>query len=139
MKSIKLAWALILGGLCGAPLWAESVGEAFEEELGLYLDVPESIGEGQLNIRIVENQMLVYFLDKEGLLTDPPLSKLYVRWENVRNRTEDGYLSMSAASDGPYLTNPRKLFPPYHYRLTLIIPQEDKEDNLVLYGNVLRQ
>ncbi len=119
---------------------AESVGEKMEEELGAYIAMPAKLGgQGQINVRVIDNQMQVYFLDKEGLVIDPVVDKLYVRWENIRNRTEDGYLPMSPSSEGPYLDNARKLYPPYHFRITLIIPQEMEEDNIVLFGNILRQ
>ena len=112
--------ALLLLGPLG--LAAQSVGTRLPE-MGLY----QESRYGTVNLRIVDDNLRLYFLNEEGEVMAPPIEAAAARMEQVSNATTDPYIYMRPASSGIYLTSPRYIPKPYDYRVTLILFGESRE------------
>lgn len=126
----------LFSGLCSSLPGAEfAVGDALPAG-GLMVRIND---ETRASLHVVDNTFRIYFVDEANALVEPPLAELALRWEEVTNQTNDGYTRLTRA-EGPYLTSPRKVFPPYWYRVWLIDTRAEKEEErLLLINAVFRQ
>lgn len=78
--------------------------------------------EPDLNFRIVDNKMRLYWIDDDGLIMEPDVSAVTIRFDEntLRNRTRD-YHRLKRLSDDVALGSPYILIPPHLYYVTLVI------------------
>lgn len=118
---------LALSALC-VLLQAQTVGTKLEPEAGLYVDLDNS---QKMNLRLVENQVRIYFTDAEGLLIQPPFKRAVVNLQEMRDKDNKYHLMLEKEPGQPWLTHPRLLYPPYHYRARIVLYRDETQENLV--------
>ena len=85
-----------------------------------------TLPDGQLvQLRIIEKQFHLLFLDEDRLLIEPAVKKVILRGEEARNQTNNINIVLKPGSDNT-LTHVRKVYPPYDYWLMLLIPDPEK-------------
>ena len=136
-------------GLLGLGVLLVSGLSAQDEDLDLSLGstIDNSVGmdwtlaDGQLvHLRLVNHQFCFFFLDAERKIVEPVYSRVILRGEETRNKTNELLYTLSRGS-GPYLTHPRMHYPPYDYWLMIIIPSDlvEGDDAIVLSRGRFRQ
>lgn len=86
-------------------------------------------GAPDLNFRIVENQMRLYWLDAQGLIMEPEVLTVIVRSDKRRlpSRVRD-YHQLERLHDDTALGSPYILVPPHYYYVTVVISPADSDD-----------
>lgn len=81
-----------------------------------------------LNFRIVENKMRLYWLDKEGLIMEPEITSATIRFDDS-GRLD--YHRLKGLSDDAALGSPYILVKPHRYYVTLVIgpPELDEVES----------
>ncbi len=114
------------------------VGDSLDE-LGHTFERP---GESSLNLRIVDNNFRLYFLDEEGKIMEPDRDLGALRYDPRREDPE--FLRLSPAEEKPYLTHVRYIRRPYVIRIHLVLqnegdPEVDTDKNQEIYNFMFRQ
>lgn len=117
---------LFLVGFCfaGQPfLRAEekvlAEGAPLVPTLGLYLERPNG---GFLNVRIVNNNFELYFLDAEKKLLKPDYNYAILSYASkVKKSDRKQTLKVSIAPNGLFMTAKRAISPPHDYELRLFL------------------
>lgn len=107
----------------------QQVGELLDQT-GLFLELDQG---GSINVRIDKESktMRVYELDAQGLVMKPSFARALVLIDPPRD-TKEWRLVLRPAQDGPFLTHPRLLHPPYVYRVRVFLyPNEDSDEGRV--------
>lgn len=128
MKSLKniLPWvmAFVIAAACA---WAESglaVGQKLEDDIG----VTAQAGEHKINIRIVSNNLRVYFIGEDNKIVPPAWPEAQVRLDGIsRKEIENELITLN--SNGTYLGSPRVIRAPFNYFVTLLALYEDPEQD----------
>jgi hypothetical protein len=89
---------------------------------------------GTVNLRVVEGNFRIYFVDKEKNIVSPAFKKARLDVELVRNKTHEYTLSLKLSEDGRYLTSTRHTHPPYRYWVRLVLLHESNSDNNLVFS-----
>jgi len=118
-----LLGALVFGllGPGAGKLSGQAIGTELPEA-GLYLDSPY----GKVNLRVVERNLRLYFLDEAGAVAQPPGLTAVARLDGIRNNEEE-YVRLTLAPSGRYLTSLRYIPLPYDYFVNLVLLEEPRE------------
>jgi len=75
-----------------------------------------------LNFRIVDQRMRLYWLDEDGLIMEPAVSAVTIRFDRstIRGPTRDIH-KLQQLDDDTALGSPYILVPPFIYNITLVI------------------
>jgi len=118
------------GGGNGAPEEAPIVeeppfepGDRIKRE-GEYFD--RKNGQGEVNFRIVEKNIRVYFLDEGGRVIEPPYPEGNVRFRNERRNTSYVYLQPLTEDTG--MGSPRLIRKPHIFSASMSFFDSDDED-----------
>ena len=89
----------------------------------------ERKGAPDLNFRIVENRMRLYWLDEDGLVMEPEVPTVIIRFDRTRlpARVRD-FHQLKRLSDDAALGSPYILVPPHYYFVTLVLSPTGSED-----------
>ena len=68
-----------------------------------------------MNLRVVEGNFRIYFVDKDQNIVSPVYKKARLDVELVRNKTHEYSLSLKLSEDGRYLTSKRHTHPPVSF------------------------
>lgn len=82
-----------------------------------------------MNLRIVEGNFRIYFVDTERHVVSPPFKKARLDLVEFKNKTHETTLSLSLSEDGNYLGNKRRIIPPYRFWVRLVLRDEGNVDN----------
>ena len=83
----------------------------------------------KLNLRLVDKQFQLFFVDSGNILLEPDSSKAIVGYTNRRGDDERRTVVLKPVADKVYLTSARKIQPPYLYEIRLIlVTEEDGEE-----------
>lgn len=124
LRFVILAFLLPLLQLQG-----QNVGEPLDAT-GLFLDLEQG---GAINVRIdVDSRtMRLYQLDAEGLVMKPSFAKALVLIDPM-GKSREWRIITRPAQEGPFLSHPRLLHPPYIYRIRVFLyPLEDSDEGRV--------
>jgi hypothetical protein len=82
-----------------------------------------------LNFRIVDDRMRLYWLDDNGLIIEPKVSAVTIRFDRsaVSRATRD-YHRLKRLSDDTALGSPYILVAPHLYYITLVISPPDSDE-----------
>jgi|GEM_PF-3334515 hypothetical protein len=134
MKAFILALSL-----CAAPLLCAQKEQALPEPSAPPFEVGalplhsgytvEREDAPDLNFRFVDNLMRLYWLDDEGLIMEPEVSGVTIRFDQnmIRSRTRD-YHRLKPLSGDTALGSPYILVPPHLYYVTLVISPPDSDE-----------
>ena len=100
-------------------------------KLGLYYKDDKG---GTVNLRIVEGQFRIYYVDKDQIVISPAFKKARLDVEEFRNKTHEYSLLMKLSEDGQYLTSLRRVPPPYRFWVRLVMLHESISDNNQIFG-----
>lgn len=96
-------------------------GQMLEPELGIYVEIDEEQwGAAQINLRIVNNNFQLYFLDAEGLLVKPPIDKVIVHYGNFI-KDSNAKETLLLEKQDMMLTSPRVIPPPHRYMVRIFL------------------
>ncbi|MGB0743870.1 MAG: hypothetical protein ACPGSB_05025 [Opitutales bacterium] len=89
----------------------------------------EREGAPDINFRIVENRMRVYWIDDEGLIMEPDVDAVTIRFDqrNLPSTTRD-YHRLKRMSDDTALGSEYILIVPHRYFITLVVKPEGAEE-----------
>ncbi|NBD37345.1 MAG: hypothetical protein GVY10_02105 [Verrucomicrobia bacterium] len=119
LRSVALAFALALG-TATAP--AVEVGEEVPSG-GTTLELEGAPG---LHLVVEERKVVAHFLDAQGNALLPPADSIIFVVDDPGHRNDDFRTVLRAGNDAS-LTGPRNLYPPYSFRVRLIIRMEEGE------------
>ncbi len=123
---IKYFLALPILFLASA-LGAQVTTEALDSQ-GLNIQLPE-VG---LNLRVVDQNFRIYFLDEERIPLDPqPYTRAVLFTEQARGPKREDRLFLSPSSDGPFLVSPRIIAPPFDYWIRIVLTGDDVEEEVI--------
>jgi hypothetical protein len=82
-----------------------------------------------LNFRIIENKMRLYWIDEDGLIMEPAVDAVTIRFDRrgLRQTTRD-YHRLKRLSDDTALGSPYFLIVPHRYYVTLVIKPEGAKE-----------
>ena len=89
---------------------------------------------GTVNLRVVEGNFRIYFVDKDQNIVRPVYKKAHLDVELLRNKTHEYSLLLKISEDGRYLTSKRHTYPPYRYRVRLVFLDESNSDNNLVFS-----
>ncbi|PXA05701.1 hypothetical protein DDZ13_02180 [Coraliomargarita sinensis] len=82
-----------------------------------------------LNFRIVNNRMRLYWIDENGLIMEPEVSEVSLRFDERSIRdTVRSYHRLKRLSDDTALGSPYLLIVPHRYYVTLLIKPSGSEE-----------
>ncbi|MBK1857000.1 hypothetical protein [Cerasicoccus arenae] len=121
VTSLRFAFALMVL-FSGSALRAQvEEGQKLEPELGVYMPIDEAKwGAAEANLRIVNNNFQMYFLDADKLLIKPPLEDVIVHYSNFIKKS-NADLTIVLKKDGMMLTSNRVISPPYRYQVRVFL------------------
>jgi len=118
------AFLVLLCGLSTAA-YALNVGQKVEDGIG----TTKEFADGFVHLRIVDNHLQVYFLNKEQEVVAPTWPKGLALLDGVVNRDVDRE-PYPLESNGTCLTSPKFIQKPWNYFVTLtLIREKEGEDN----------
>ena len=138
-KQLTLLLSSILILVSANLLAIPQIGQKLEDQVGVYFNWKEY----SLNLRFINNRFHLFFVDKEGLITKPPVEFATIRYESRRHRyakdkgstrlkttRKQRELYTLLSSSGSYLTSERVVVAPLVYWVTLALqkPTNDKKD-----------
>ena len=89
----------------------------------------ERKGQPDLNFRIVNNKMRLYWLDEEGLIMEPEVSAVSLRFDKRRLPATTRYFHrLKRLSEDTGLGSPYILPVPHRYFVTIIIAVPDSDE-----------
>ena len=89
---------------------------------------------GTVNLRVVEGNFRIYFVDKDQNIVSPVFKKARLDVELIRNKTHEYSLSLKLWEDGRYLTSKRRTHPPYRFWVRLVFLDENNSDNNLVFS-----
>lgn len=89
----------------------------------------EREGAPALNFRIVNDRMRLYWIDEDGLIMEPELPEISLRFDerSIRDTTR-AYHRLKRLPDDTALGSPYALPVPHRYYITLLIKSPDSEE-----------
>ncbi len=93
--------------------------------------LPNEIGptfpyeEGFVNLRVVDNNFRVYFLDKDKNLEEPLWPTASIRWFNTKFKPDQANFTGLSKGSGPFLYSPRNIVLPIYYWINLSFVNPD--------------
>lgn len=82
-----------------------------------------------LNFRIVDNKMRLYWLDEEGLVMEPEVKVVSLRFDERSIRdTVRSFYRLQRLSDDTALGSPYNLPVPHRYYVTILIKPSDSDE-----------
>lgn len=130
MKLWFLSLTFLVALFSSLPVAAQVIGEP-PPPGGISYDMPDGT---RVVLQLREANFSLFFLDAEGLIAEPTYAEAAVRWEDFRNRNDDGYILLKQSGDLPYLTNPRRPSAAPIYRVRLLIIHPDGGDNNIAFS-----
>lgn len=118
---LRYFFALLVFTASGA-LHAElKEGESLLPELGLYIDInEEEWGAAKVNLRLVDNNFQLYFLDGNDLLVAPKVKDVIIHYGNfIKDSTMKNTIVLE--QQGLVLTNGRVITPPSRYMVRIFL------------------
>jgi len=96
-------------------------GQKLVPELGLYVDIDEEKwGAAQLNLRIVNNNFRMYFLDEDKSLVEPELDSAIVHYGNFI-KDANARFTIVLEKEGLAFTSKRVIPPPHRYMCRIFL------------------
>lgn len=96
-------------------------GQLLEPELGIYVDIDaEKWGAAKINLRIVNNNFQLYFMDADGLLVQPPIDSVIVHYGNYI-KDSNAKNTILLEKQGMMLTAPRVIAAPHRYLVRIFL------------------
>lgn len=140
MKALP-AWFAVLATLwlAIAPRVSAQVkaGEQLTPELGIYVPIDEEKwGAAEVNLRIVNNNFQLFFLDGQGKLVEPPEVKVIVHYGNFVKKSQNE-LTVLLKREGMMMTSPRVISPPHRYRVRIFLSKTEEPENA--YGKPVEE
>jgi hypothetical protein len=83
-----------------------------------------------LHLSINDNQLRAHFLNPENLVTAPPAESIVFIVDDPGHRNDEFRTVLRPAKDAS-LTSPRRLFPPYEFRIRLLIRLPGEETRIL--------
>lgn len=100
---------------------ALQVGQALKPKLGIYVDVDrEKWGADQVNLRIVNNNFQLFFLDADGLLVDSKADDVIIHYGNFI-KDSNAKETVLLEPDGLMYTRARVISPPHRYQVRIFL------------------
>lgn len=118
---LPFALALLFAALASPASAQVKEGEQLLPELGIYVDInEEEWGAAKVNLRIVNNNFQMYFLDEQNLLVPPPLDKVIVHYGNFI-KDSNARETLLLEQRGMMLTSIRVIPPPHRYLVRIFL------------------
>lgn len=99
------------------PSFAQEIGKPLPDRVGVFLQRPD--GNGSVNLRVIDSQFRLYFLDKEGNLMAPDYPYASLRGKNASRLLHQVYFWFAADGSNPWLTSPTTVRPPLNFWFNL--------------------
>lgn len=104
----------------------------------LGIEVPEEVGKdyelasgARFHLEVVDNQFYAVFIDENRFAVEPEAREIILRGEEARNTTNDFNLVLSKQGATPFLTHPRHVYPPYDFWITVVVPHDEAETEVL--------
>jgi len=89
---------------------------------------------GTVNLRIVEGNFRIYFVDKDQNIVRPFFKKARLDVELFRNKTHEYSLYLKLSENGSYLTSIRHTYPPYRFWVRLVLLDKSNLGNSLVFS-----
>lgn len=121
------------------------VGDTLEPTLGAYWPYAQGDQKGFVNLRIVDNQFRLYFLEEDrDTIAEPALPHAVIHYSNTQRRSLNNQTLTLSRSGGPFLGNPRFIQAPHRYQVRIFLTPQlgqgaDDSDGIILGQQILNQ
>lgn len=97
------------------------IGKPLPNEIGATFPYED----GFVNLRVVDNNFRVYFLDEEKNLIEPTWPTASIRWFNTKFKPEQANFAGLRKGSGPFLYSDRNIVLPIYYWINLSFVNAD--------------
>lgn len=117
---------LALTGLAAASLQALQIDQP-APETGHTVELQDLPA---LHLSIEDNQLRAHFLSPQNLVTAPPAESIVFIVDDPGHRNDE-FRTVLRPADDASLSSPRRLFPPYGFRIRLLIRLPDEDTRIL--------